>query len=322
MRLGTTIAAFAQLRHNAVLFAGQGYDQGGCEIPDGFVEPAPATYDALIAYAERGASAVASIDPRDEARARGYFGSLARVLRILAAIGQDELSGRPLSEEERRFLSMVLEMTPGSSGGGPTYTGWYFDLFPSRDDALARADFIADYFTSGYEGVISYAGATAPRLGVFVVDTGGGPRAVVGPVARAYEHHGPLAKRLDDEAASKLVNVDDPWAVSYAMAAPKEPELTFSWAGYDEKRKVISAVVEAPRAVGVVTVEALDHHRRVIQAVTQPVRAGKTTFVFRKVADVSLVEAVHVQAGEAHAWAEVGGMEGPYIGLGQKVEGP
>jgi hypothetical protein len=301
LRLDSAITAFGQIRHNAVLFAGQGYDQGGCVIPDAYVEPAPAVYEALAAYADRGAAAIGELDPADASKARATFTSLGRVLRVLDVIAKDELAGRALSEDEQRFLAMILEMAPGSSGGPPTYTGWYFDLFPSRADALARADFIADYFTSGYDGVIAYAGATAPRLGVFVVDSGGDPRVVVGPVARGYEHHGPLATRLDDEAASKLPKVDDPWAASYTAPAPPAPPLVM----YLDVEKTGHARVEASRAIGKVTIEVLDHHRKVIQAITKDVGKGTTEFPFRRGSEKRPIEAIHLAAGEWHGWSEV-----------------
>jgi Protein of unknown function (DUF3160) len=300
-RLDTTIAAFGQIRHNAVLFAGQGYDQGGCEIPDGYVEPVPAAFDALIAYAEKGAAALATVDPHDEGHARAYFGRLAQVLRVLRAIAADELAGRALSTEERRWLSMVLEMTPGSSGGPPTFTGWYFDLFPTHPDGLADASFIADYFTSGWEQTISYAGASSPRLGVFVVDTGGGPRAFVGPVARAFEHHGPLAHRLDDEASRHLASVDDPWAASYTVKAPPNVPLRVGVSPGDDPKASIT--IESPRALGAVTIELYDHHRNVLATITHAAGAGITDIPFKSPGKP--VEAFHVKVGAFHRWAEV-----------------
>lgn len=316
LRLNSTVAAFGQIRHNAVLFAGQAYDQGGCQIPDAYVEPAPAVYDALIAYAERGAAALGVIDPRDESHTKAYFTSLARTLRVLSAISRDELSGKALSDDERRFLAMIMEMLPGSSGGPPTYTGWYFDLFPSVDDALGRADFVADYFTSGYEGVVSYAGASAPRMGIFVVDAGGAPRVVVGPVARGYEVHGPLAKRLDDEAASKLAKVDDPWNASFTAPAPEEPALTLTL-DQDPKTSALIAVVAAKRAVPGVTVELLDHHRRPLQSLTRAVPKGKAQFRFKKLRDDQPAEVIHLAAGGAHVWREITWVE-MSVELGKK----
>src|SRR5262249_60090628 len=115
------------------------------------------------------------------------------------------LAGRPLTAAEKRWIGMVSELTQDRSedvtGFPPMYLGWYFDLFLEREaDGMRGADFVADYYTSVEEG-IAYVGATAPRLGVFVVDVGGAPRAFVGPVGRAYEGHGPLADRLTHEAA-------------------------------------------------------------------------------------------------------------------------
>lgn len=304
LRLGSTIAAFGQLRHNAVLVAGQGYDQGGCAIPDAFLDPAPAVYDALAAYADRGAEAAGVIDPDGRSRAKVYFEKLGRTLRVLSAISRDELSGKPLSAEARRFLSLVIEMKPGSSAGPPSYDGWYFDLFPSVDDALARPDFIADYFTSGYEQVVAYAGASLPRLGVFVIDEGGAPRVTVGPVARGYEVHGPLTKRLDDEAASKLSKVEDPWNASFTAPAPAEPEVTLT---LDTDPQTVDPIVTltARRAIAQVTVELLDHHRRPLQSITRAVPAGKSTLRFRRPQEGKPAEVMHLAAGGAHAWKEI-----------------
>lgn len=316
LRLASAIAAYGQIRHNNVLFAGEGYDQGGCVIPDAYLEPAPTVYEALAVYAERGAAAIEAIDARDEARAGAYFQRLARTLRVLAAISHEELSGAPLGDDARRFLSMVVEMRPGSSAGPPSYTGFYFDMFPSTFEALARADFIASFFTSGYEGVITYAGASAPRLGVFVVDAGGAPRVMVGPVARAYEHKGPLARRLDDEAASKLERVSEPWAASYTAPAPREPEITVF---LDGEASPPRAEIEAAAPVRAVTVELLDHHRRVIQSITRAVPAGKTRLRFKALRADRPAEALHVAAGGAHAWRETS-WQGTRIELGKKRE--
>src|SRR5262249_21596282 len=119
LRLDSAVAAYAQLRHDHVLLVGQPYDEGGCEIPDGWVEPAPAVYRALPASPRRGAAALPEAGP--------YYERLARVLRVLLAIQELELAGRPLPVEARQFLSMVVEMTPATTGAAPTYTGWWFD---------------------------------------------------------------------------------------------------------------------------------------------------------------------------------------------------
>ena len=54
LRMSTIAAAYGQLKHDFVLVAGEPYAQFGCEIPDGYVEPAAGAYGGLYQYAVRG----------------------------------------------------------------------------------------------------------------------------------------------------------------------------------------------------------------------------------------------------------------------------
>lgn len=288
LRVNSAVAAFGQLRHNYVLLAAQTYDEGGCAIPDGFIEPVPAVYDALVAYAERGAATLRSIDPEDASAAQSYFARLGRTLQILAKIARDELANRPLTEEEKRFLSMVVEVTGQGrgTGGSPTFTGWYFDLFRDRRDAFSGAAFIADYYSSSELGAAAYVGVSGVRLGVFVVDVAGEPRAFVGPVARAYEHVGPLAPRLTDADAARLPASErsEPWASSYTVPAGVEPPLTFlataTGTADAQHTQEVTLEVFSSRPLGPVTIELLDHHRIPLGRVTHSVGLAKTRYSF------------------------------------------
>lgn len=289
LRVASTVAAFGQLRHNYVLLAGQEYGAAGCEIPDGFVDPAPAVYDALLEYARRGDTVLSELDPGDVVGARDYFARLSRTLRVLRTIVDDELAGRALSPDQRRFLSMVAEFHPPSTGGPATYTGWYFDLFRSRrEEGLSDASFIADYYTSGHTAQVAYAGAGEPQLGFFVVDTGGPPRLMVGPVARAFSATGPTSARFSDaDVSGPRVPKSAPWADSYTVAAPAIPPLTVEQQGRD-------FVVRSTRPLGPVTLTAMDHHRRPLRSVTLPVAEKDVTFRFP---GGKPIEAVRVQIG-------------------------
>ncbi|MCW5802970.1 MAG: DUF3160 domain-containing protein [Deltaproteobacteria bacterium] len=313
LRLDTTIAAYAQLRHNHVLIAGQPYGEGGCEIPDGFVEPAVDVYEALARYADRGAAALTPFTHkrRDREPAQDYFLRLGRLMRVFATLSRYELANQPLPKEALQFLSMVTEILPWGSDGRPTYTGWYFDLFDRRGDAIANPDLIADFFTSPVAGV-SYVGVGLPRLGIFVVDTGGGPRAVVGPVAHAYEHLGPLAKRLDDAAARALPASarSAPWTASYEVPAPPEPSFRVDTEYGDDNRRILTFT--AKRHLGPVVVELLDHHRVPLARATVTVAAGTTRLVMTPPVpkeDASFeeqerlaVHLMHFQVGAWHGW--------------------
>jgi hypothetical protein len=305
LRINSAVAAFGQLRHNYVLVAGQGYDTAGCEIPDGWVEPVPEVYAALSDYAARGTQVMRELDPKDSLSTVGYFSRLSRVLRVLRTIAQDELLGRALTPDQAQFLGMVAEYRPPSTGGGPWYTGWYYDLFRDRaEDGLTAADFVADYYTSGYLNQVAYVGASGPRLGFFVVDVGGPPRVMVGPVARAYEYTGPLAARLTDASARALVDPREPWAQSYTAPAPSEPKVAVSQAAgswqSDEKPTPLILEVRAEKSLGPVTVSLLDHHRVPYDSVTLPVGKGRTRFRFKRVPPgegTLYTEGVHLRIG-------------------------
>jgi hypothetical protein len=302
MRMATTVTAFGELRHNYVLMAAGTYDAFGCEIPDGWVEPTPATLDALLVYADRGAKAVAVVDPKDTARVGKYFAGVTRVLRVLRKIVAREVSGLALTDAEKRFLGMVSEYRPTDpqcmdSCPPPTYTGWWYDLFIERiADGTADPSFIADYYTSTNAGKVAYIGARPPRLGVFVVDANGPPRAMVGPVAHGYEHVGSLDERLTDEEASALKPAElfSPWEASYVVAQAAGPKISVVWAPsasakseegmpglrVHKRGEPIDLDVHADKAIGPVTVELLDHHRTPVAAQSLSVGTTPTRFHF------------------------------------------
>ncbi|HWU86642.1 MAG TPA: hypothetical protein VN253_05185, partial [Kofleriaceae bacterium] len=226
-----------------------------------------------------------------------------QIARVLAAISRIELANRPLPVEAQRWLSMIVEILPFGSDGRPTYTGWYFDLFEDRTDGIARPDLIADYFTS--DAGVAYAGVSAPRLGIFVVDTGGGPRAMIGPVARAYEHQaGPRAPRLTDDAALQLAAKDrlDPWLARFTVAAPPAPsfEATLDWDDAGNHVMKLRALQPIPS----LTIQLLDHHRAPIAQVTRAVPRGASTIALPKLGDDVVVKTYGFIAGEFRATRE------------------
>lgn len=253
-RLSSALVGYGQIRHAFVLLAGQGYDAYGCEIPDGYVEAAPAVYDALLAHVRLMRS-----------RAPGWAG-LERVLAQLSAIAHVEVSGKMLSEPQRRWLGMVTEHIPNggfvSTGEPPKWTGWYFDMFEDREHGATLAtDFIADCFTLTNAREVAYLGAEGPRLGVFIVDTNGEPRAMVGPVAKGYEAHAPIEKRLNDESGRTEAKKTAPWRASYAALERPDPELGFEGQiVHCGKKGEWRVAFRSAKAAGPTTVVLLDHH--------------------------------------------------------------
>lgn len=253
-RLNSALVGYGQLRHTFVLLAAQGYDAYGCEIPDAYVEPMPAVYDALLAHVRTMRS-----------RAKGW-GGLDRVLGTLAAIAHAETDGRILTEAQRRWLAMVSEHIPkdgfGDSGEPPKWTGWYFDMFDDREHgAVKGASFLADYFTLTNVDRVVYVGAEGPRLGVFVVDTNGEPRAMVGPVAKGFETSASISGRLDDQRVFEAsVDKRAPWRASYAIDR-REPALGLEvHVMRCEEQGEWRAAVRSASPAGPTGITLLDHH--------------------------------------------------------------
>lgn len=296
LRMSSAIAAYGQLRTNYELMTGMAYLGSGCEIPDGYVEPAIETYDALIAYAERGKAVLAKVDPKDVSEAQAYYARLATTLRVLRSIAATELAGQPLTTAQKEWLSMVVEIVKrDASGAPPTYAGWYFDLFRNFNDATGEPDFLTGYAQN--VGETMYLGASDPRIGVFVVDTGGPPRVVVGPIAHAWETTGATSEgrlSIDESDDTKpRPTMHEPWSAGYAIDAAKPPKIVVQETYVDSRRRgfeIISATT-----VGPVTFKLLDHHRVPFASVTRSIGPGRTRFLFpaAQLDKAEMVQLVH-----------------------------
>lgn len=292
-RIGSALAGYAQIRHTFVLLAGQGYDSYGCEIPDGWVEPAVGVYESLLGWSR----AARSVTPGQDK----FFRRFDAVMEQLVAISKTELAGQSLTEPQRRWLGMVAEHLPlgglgGDSGEPPKYTGWYFDLFPDREKGAERAvDLVADYFTLTNADQVRYVGVDKVALGVFVVDVGGEPRAMVGPVASTYEAKTPIAERLDDKAARTFEGKSSRWSASYFVPAEKPPLLRAQLAECKGNWRVR---VESDQPLGDVSATLLDHHGDAMTATaTAKHTRGAITLAFDGV-DKVRPEGMHVRIAD------------------------
>lgn len=276
LRINSTVAAYGQLRRNNVLISGQTYDEGGCEIPDGYVEPAPEALDRLITFTERATLLLdklgekAPAEPTSTMGLATLFPRMTRLFKAFRRIVDREIAGEALTEPEKRLLASVAEIVPATSSRPPMYTGWYFQLFETRWTALQNPSFIGDYYTSTNSGHVAYAGAGDPLLGVFVVDVGGSPRLMVGPVTQAYELHAPLTQRLTDEEGRLQPNKVAAWTSSYLVNKPVAPTLRFFEDETNSTDTVKTYTIRATQKVRTIKVEFLSHHG-------QPCGTGQTT---------------------------------------------
>lgn len=285
-RTNTLAVGYGQLRHANVLYAATSYDGESCRIPDAWVEPVPALFAALRVYYERLGALIHQLYPEGADSGAGpWLEEVSRDLRVLERIARDELAGHELTEAQRRFLGYVAEVLP-STEGAPTHTGWYVEMFPEEADAMVPSAFVADYYASVNDPSVSYVGSNGTVLGAFVVDRGGAPRLMVGPVADGYEYRGPLTRRLDDAHARELSPSDRtaPWATSYALDPVATPRLAFMARAYDGERPAGVADqwnVRPGAAPGMLTIEYLSRHRRVLARGSALVGARAASVVVR-----------------------------------------
>jgi hypothetical protein len=303
LRLGSALAAYAQLRKNHVLLATHTYSEDACEIPDAWVDPAPATYRALALFALAGA---------DLAAERGLeawleqFKDMARIYEALAIIAEHELSGAPLTSAMQRFLAMVVEIHDSDGyGGAPTYDGWYFDLFlTGQRDAFFPAAVEADVFVAPARGEVVSIGARGPVLGVFTVDTGGAKRVLVGPVARAYQARRPIGDDHDAAVRSEPWRDDAAADIAPLPAAVEVTVETKTWRVGDELVDLPSAVAVTltAGAGGRYTVELVGPNRRALASKRVALAPGASATL--RLAMPKQLAAVHVALGEHHQWID------------------
>ena len=113
-------------------------------------------------------------------------------------------------------------------------------------------------------------GGLEPHLGVFVVDTQGEPRVVVGPVGSSFSRAvpavpSPASESLADVATTRAM----PWEARYTVAAP-EWKTRFVYAR--ERKGVLS--VDALEPMGPATVERVDPHGATLSTGPLPTTNG------------------------------------------------
>lgn len=319
--VNSVLAGYAALRHGSVLGVGNSYEEGGCEIPDGYVEGSPALYDEILGHVRRARQLFSGLDPGDQAGGTRYFLQVEKTLAALGQVVRWQRTGVPLPLPARQFLAMVVEILPGHTGRAPTYTGWYFDLFADRvAGGIADVRFVADYHTSAHLQQVSYLGVDQVDLGFFVVDVGGPPRLMVGPTARVFSHVGPLATRLTDDSVASLPSAqkDAPWSTGYRLASPPVP---FSLDLDLPLQAPLVLTVTTSQPLPDVELSLLDHHRRVLVTLRRSLPTGTTTLTYplRGPAGRAIllrkIEGLRVQVGAHSFWATARLQIEPGIGL-------
>jgi hypothetical protein len=223
--LNTQLASWAELRHDTVLYAKQSYTSNvACEFPDAYVDPYPAFYAAVEAYAARGHALVKGLpdakgDDFTDA-ARHYFEHLGGVAARLRGMAERQRRREPFDAEQMAFINQAVSIHIECGGGNAL--GWYPRLFFGYGKSALEYDpTIADVHTQGTDehgnevGRVLHVGTGMPRALVVAVDTCAGPRAYVGLASSYFEKITDKYLRLDDATWAQDLNdatpPDVPW---------------------------------------------------------------------------------------------------------------
>ncbi|MEZ4435089.1 MAG: DUF3160 domain-containing protein [bacterium] len=226
--LNTQMASWAELRHDTILYAKQSYASGGgCDYPDAYVDPYPAFYERLGAFATLGRDRVAALEfgrPRDADFVLAWFDELAAVAATLGEMAHNQRTGLPHSPEHIAFINEAV-VEDDDVCGPPILRGWYARLFVG-ESATERDPTIADVHTQPYDetgatvGRVLHAGTGDARLMIVTVETCMGPRAYAGPVSSYHEVITEGFDRLTDERWVDRVRDEPPVRWMTDLIAP------------------------------------------------------------------------------------------------------
>ena len=209
--VNTGLASWAELRHDTILYVKQSYTGVACDYPDGYVEPYPAFFNRVGAFATRSGELFATLEiPTNEwfkAQVQQYFDNLAEVAAVLENIANKQLLGEPRSPDETAFIKSLVQFE--GMCGGPMFTGWYSDLFfDANDETFQFKPTIADVHTDPNSTNVLHVGTGRANLMVLSVNTDCGTKTYAGPASSYYEVLQSDFKRHTDEEWKEIMNGD------------------------------------------------------------------------------------------------------------------
>lgn len=222
-QLEAQLAAWAELRHDTILYAKQSYTAfPSCEYPAGYVEPYPVFYQRVREFAQEGARRIGGLKtPKSTtARAVSFLEEMAKTAGKLETLAKKELRAEAFSSEEKTWLKKTIDIRGGGSGP-PRYDGWYTTLFFGGGYRSAEWDpVVADVHTNPAKGEVLEVAAGTPSFLVIAVDNEDDRMVYVGPSASYYEFTQPASQRLTDEAWQLLLQTKKqppraPWMKNY-----------------------------------------------------------------------------------------------------------
>jgi len=217
-QLNSSLASWAALRHNTILYAKQSYTPifVGIESaeppppppppPKGLVEPLPEFYARIMTTARMAYEGLSELEVLSGA-AQGRLGSLVTTLERLYETCTRQVENQPLNEADNRFLGSFPELLKEAIG--------------DVDEKGLKTTIIADVHTEANSRLcLQEASGYVDYVVVAYKRPEGDVILAVGPVLSYYEFKHPMSDRLTDERWRELL---------ISGNVPERPEWTRSF---------------------------------------------------------------------------------------------
>lgn len=210
--LSTSLASWAELRHDTILYAKQSYTMNvtASAPPEekpvvGYVEPVPDFYARLLALTKmtnQGLDEMGVLDPVSKARLANLGDALSR----LQKISEKELENEELTAEDYKFIKTFGDQLEG--------------VIADVDEKARKTTVVADVHTDGNtEKVLEEGVGYVDMLVVAYKLPDGRVLIGAGPVMSYYEFKQPMSDRLTDEKWREMLEENPPkrpeWASTY-----------------------------------------------------------------------------------------------------------
>jgi hypothetical protein len=210
--LNTQLAAWAEVRHDTILYTAQSYSVSlGCSYPHAYVDPYPELWSGLSLWVERARTLIGRTPWQTQAtrdRWTQWASRASAVVSRLRTIAERERAGEEMTRDDLAWMNQALnarEVSVVCATEVRVDGGWYYDLFEPRRQLGEDRAIVADVHTAPEDehgnpvGVVLHIGTSAPQPMVVIAGPRGRERAYVG-FAYSYRErvtHG--FDRLTDE---------------------------------------------------------------------------------------------------------------------------
>jgi hypothetical protein len=191
--LNTQLAAWAEVRHDTVLYTAQSYSaMPGCSYPAAYVDPYPALWRSLGRWTERARALIDGVSwatAAERTRWTRWTSHAGDVVRRLGEIAERERAGEDLRADQLAWVNQAVttrEIDAVCTTVTTVDGGWLYDLYEPRQQLGEERGVVADVHTEPEDergrpvGRVLHIGTGRPQVMAVLAGPPGRERAYLG----------------------------------------------------------------------------------------------------------------------------------------------